>query len=97
MDKKLKSIRKINSENNNLKNPTDILIFTSSYCFSPYSWLVKKFQNSGGAIIIGYNDNLKYTGTSLLDSSQSSSSVMAFSTKENLELESLGYHTYGIT
>ena len=96
--KRLESIRKKNFENKiNLKNPTDIIIYTDSYCFSACSGLVKAFQNSGGAIIVGFNGNPTIKGITEFDSSQSSSSVHKFMTKENFELENLGYHVYGVT
>ena len=95
--KRLNSIRKKNFENNNLKNPTDILIYTDAYCFSACSGLIKAFQNTGGAIIVGFNGNPTIKGTEEFDGSQSSSSVGKYKTQENLELESLGYHVYGVT
>ena len=95
--KRLHSIRKKNFENNNLKNPTDILIYTDAYCFSACSGLIKGFQNTGGAIIVGFNGNPSINGSNEFDGSQSSSSVGKYKTKENLELESLGYHVYGVT
>ena len=95
--KRLQSIRKNNFENNNLKNPTDILIYTDSYCFSACSGLIKAFQNTGGAIIVGFNGNPNIKGTNEFDGSQSASSVAKYKTEENLELESLGYHIYGVT
>ena len=95
--KRLESIRKKNFLNNNLKNPTDILIYTDSYCFSACSGFVKAFQNTGGAIIVGFNGHPKIKGTSIFDSSQSSSSVTPLPSEERYELESLGYHVYGVT
>ena len=95
--KRLNSIRKKNFEKNNLKNPTDILIYTDAYCFSACSGLIKGFQNTGGAIIVGFNGNPTIEGTNEFDGSQSASSVGKYKTKENLELESLGYHVYGVT
>ena len=95
--KRLDKIRKKNFENKNLKNPTDILIYTDSYCFSACSGFIKAFQNTGGAIIVGFNGNPKIEGVDKFDGSQSSSSVNAFKSEEYNELEKLGYHVYGIT
>ena len=96
----LEKIRKNNFKTNkkNLKNPTDIIIFTDSYCYSACSGFIKAFQNTGGAIIVGFNGNPKIKGTKEFDGSQSSSSVMNFTdTKEFFELKNLGYKVIGIT
>ena len=95
--KRLEKIRKNNFAKNKLKNPTDILIYTDSYCFSACSGFIKAFQNTGGAIIVGFNGNPKIKGINEFDGSQSPSSVTQFSTKEKYELENLGYHIYGAT
>ena len=89
--KKLEAIRKVNFENNNLKNSTDILIFTDGYCFSACSGFLKAFQNTGGAIIVGYSGNPTINGTEEFDGSQSASSVMIFYSDEYYELNKLGY------
>ena len=95
--KRLYKIRKRNFDKNNLKNPTDIIIYTDSYCFSTCSGFVKAFQNTGGAIIVGFNGNPKIKGTYEFDGSQSSSSVSDFKSEEYYALENLGYHVYGVT
>ena len=95
--KRLHRIRKKNFDKNNLKNPTDIIIYTDSFCFSSCSGFVKAFQNTGGAIIVGFNGNPKIKGTYEFDGSQSSSSVNPFMSEEYYSLENLGYHVYGIT
>ena len=95
--KRLEAIRKNNFEKNNLKNPTDILIYTDAFCFSACSGFVKAFQNTGGAIVVGFNGNPTIEGTYEFDGSQSSSSVTAFQTEEYYALENLGYHVSGIT
>ena len=69
-----------------LKIPSDIIIFTDSYCFSACSELIKPFQNTGGAIIVGFNGNPKIRGTDEFDGSQSSSSVKEFKSEEYYEL-----------
>ena len=97
MRKKLEQIRTKNLEKKDyLKNPTDILIFTDSYCFSACSVFIKSFQNTGGAIIVGFNGNPKL-GIDEFDASQSASSVQVFEDKEYYNLQSLGYIINGIT
>ena len=95
--KRLESIRKINFEKKNLKNPTDILIYTDAFCFSVCSGFIKAFQNTGGAIIVGFNGNPKIEGTKEFDGSQSSSTVTEFETIEYYNLQYLGYWVSGIT
>ena len=81
----------------NIKNPTDIIIFTDSFSYSSTSILIQEFQISGGAIVVGYFGNPKIEGIDSFDSSQ------AYSTVEKLEntevynkLEELGFRIYGI-
>ena len=50
-----------------LKRPTDIIIFTDSYSFSATCGLIKGFQNTGGAIIVGYFGNPKKEGIDSFD------------------------------
>ena len=57
------------------RRPTDIIIFTDSFSYSATSGFIKGFQNTGGAVIVGYFGNPKIEGTELFDGSQSSSSV----------------------
>ena len=95
--KRLEAIRENNFKANNLKNSTDILIYTDAFCFSACSGFVKAFQNTGGAIVVGFNGNPTIGGTEEFDGSQSSSSVAAFQTEEYYALENLGYHVTGIT
>ena len=70
--KRLEKFRKNILENKKkfLKNSTDILIYTDAYSFSATSGFLKAFQNTGGAIIVGYNGNPKIEGTSEFDASQ---------------------------
>ena len=42
---------------NNLRKSTDILIFTDSFSYSATSVFIKGLQNTGGAIIVGFNGN----------------------------------------
>ena len=69
----------LNDENlkKNLKRPTDIIIFTDSFSYSSTSGFIKAFQDTGGAIIVGYFGNPKKKGTDLFDGSQSISSVQS--------------------
>ena len=69
----------LNDENlkKNLKRPTDIIIFTDSFSYSSTSGFIKGFQNTGGAIIVGYFGNPKKEGIDLFDGSQSISSVQS--------------------
>ena len=97
MRKKLEKIRVKNFEKKDfLKNPTDILIFTDSYCYSACSVFIKSFQNTGGAIIVGFNGNPKL-GIDEFDASQSASGVDVLKDKEYYSLQSLGYEIIGIT
>ena len=93
----LEKFRKKNFENKKfLKKPTDILIYTDSFCFSSGSGLIKAFQNTGGAIIVGFNGNPKL-GINEFDGSQSISAVQKFEDKEYYNSQSLGYEIIGIT
>jgi hypothetical protein len=94
----LEKYRKKNFENKKfLKKPTDILIYTDSICFSSGSGLIKAFQNSGGAIIVGFNGNPKL-GIDEFDGSQSISLVYNFEDEEEYyNLQSLGYKVFLIT
>ena len=65
--------------------------------FQACSGFVKAFQNTGGAIIVGFNGNPKIEGTNEFDGSQASSSVMAFTSEEYYNLQDLGYSISGIT
>ena len=81
----------------NLKKPTDIIIFTDSYSYSATSIFIKSFQNTGGAILVGYNGNPKI-GKEYFDASQSASSVINFDfTQTYKNLISMGWTVDGIT
>ena len=71
----LRDFREEYKDNENLKKPTDIIIFTDSYSYSATCGLIKGFQNTGGAIIVGYYGNPKIKGIKYFDGSQSISSV----------------------
>ena len=84
----LKEFREEYQNSNNLKKPTDIIIFTDSFSFSAGSLLIKGFQNTGGAITIGYFGNPKIEGIDLFDASQSPSQV------EDIENTPMYYDLY---
>ena len=79
------------------KRPTEIIIFTDGLSFSATSMLIKGFQNTGGAIIVGYNGNPKLSDD-LFDASQSPSHVENFQGTEFFNnLFNLGFKINGIT
>ena len=94
----LRNFREEYQNNNNLKNPTDIIIFTDSYSFSSGSGFIKAFQNTRGAIIVGYYGNPKMNDTDLFDGSQSSSTVNNLEgTDVKKNLADLGFFIQGVT
>ena len=94
----LKEFREEIINNENLKKPTDIIIFTDSYSFSATSGFIKGLQNTGGAVIVGYYGNPQIKGTNLFDSSQSPSSVDDLSNSQiKKELEKNGFLLKGLT
>ena len=94
----LKEFREEVINNENLKRPTDIIVFTDSFSFSATSSFIKGLQNSGGAVIVGYFGNPKIKGTSLFDASQSPSTVDDLSdTQMKKELEKNGFIVSGVT
>ena len=94
----LKEFRKEVINNENLKRPTDIIVFTDSYSFSATSSFIKSLQNSGGAVIVGYFGNPRVKGTTLFDASQSASGVDSLSgTQMKAELEKKGFLVNGVT
>ena len=94
----LEEFREKISNSKNLKKPTDIIIFTDSYSFSAASSFIKGFQNTGGAVIVGFFGNPKIEGVSLFDSSQSPSVVEELEgTKIKDELKNNGYEIFGVT
>ena len=71
----LRDLREEYKDSKNLKKPTDIIVFSDSSSFSATSGLIKGFQNTGGAIIVGFYGNPTKEGIDLFDGSQSISSV----------------------
>ena len=94
----LRQFREEYKDNKNLKKPTDIIIFTDAYSFSATSGLIKGFQNTGGAIIVGYFGNPKINGTDLFDGSQSISQVDNIDQLDiNKNLEKFGFNILKVT
>ena len=79
----LRRFREEYKDNKNLKKPTDIIIFSDAFSFSATCGLIKGFQNTGGAIIVGYFGNPKLNGTDMFDGCQSISQVEEI---ENMDL-----------
>ena len=94
----LRNFREQYENNKNIKKPTDIIIFTDSYSYSATSLFIKGYQNSGGAVLVGYFGNPKIKGIDLFDASQSPSQVEKLE-KTNMykELENLGINIMGVT
>ena len=94
--KEYKKRRQYLFENNRLKRPTDIIVFTDSYSFSATSFFIKGLQEIGGAIIVGYYGNPKVPGK--FDASQSTSGDGYF---DNTDIENnfneVGFQSIGIT
>ena len=60
-----------------LRKPTEIIIFTDGYSYSATSYFIKDIQESGNAILIGYNGNpSEEKKNDKFDSSQSPSGSM---------------------
>ena len=78
--KKHKKRREQYFKKDNLKKPTEILIFTDSFTFSAGSMFVKGLQETGAALTIGYLGNPK--SNDIFDASQSPSFIGTFSNSE---------------
>lgn len=88
----------LKNKNINLKNPTDIIIFTDSFSYSSTSGLIKGFQNTGSAVTVGFLGNPKIKGTELFDASQSSSTVDKLKgTHIKSELNKYNFKIIGVT
>jgi hypothetical protein len=81
----------------NIRKPTEIIVFTDGYSFSSGSAFIKRLQRYGSAIIVGYNTRLN--NQTKFDAAQSNSWVDAFESHKNVKnLANLGYEmqiTYG--
>ena len=93
----MKNYREQNINDKNLKRPTDIIIFTDSFSYSATSTFITSFQNTGGAIVVGYYGNPKIKGNDLYDSSQANSEVISDAKSEFSDLVKLGFEKIGIT
>ena len=91
-----KKVREKYFNTNNLKRPTDIIIFTDSYSFSATSFFIKGLQETGAAILVGYYGNPK--SQQLIDASQSPSFVGYFpNTDVYKNLKDVGIEVRGVT
>ena len=94
----LRDFREEFQNSKNLKKPTDIIIFTDSFSFSSGSGFIKAFQNTGGAIVVGFYGNPKMKDKDLFDGSQSSSPVNSLKgTDIEKNLTDLGFSIGGVT
>ena len=74
----------------NIRKPTEIIVFTDGFSFSCGSVFIKRLQRYGSAIIVGYNARLN--NQTKFDASQSNSWVDGFESNKNvINLANLGY------
>ena len=94
--KKHKKRRENYFNKNNLKKPTEILIFTDAYSYSATSFFIKGLQETGAAITVGYYGNPK--SDEIFDASQAPSFVGDFSNSDIAEnLLKCGFQITGVT
>ena len=94
--KEHKKIREKYYAKNNLKRPTDIIIFTDTFSFSATSFFIKGLQETGSAIVVGYFGNPKCDEP--MDASQSPSFVGNFpNTEVYSKLKEVGFEIRGVT
>ena len=94
--KKHKKRRENYFNKNNLKKPTEILIFTDAYSYSATSFFIKGLQETGAAITVGYYGNPK--SDEIFDASQAPSFVGDFSNSDIAEnLLKCGFQITGAT
>ena len=75
----------------NIRKPTEIIVFTDGYSFSCGSAFIKRLQRYGTAIIVGYNTRLN--DQTKFDAAQSNSWVDGFASSKNvINLANLGYN-----
>ena len=78
--------------------PNEIIVFTDGFSYSATSVLIKNLQESGNAIIVGYNGNpSEKKKNEKFDSSQSPSAVRNFNDEIEKNLNKYGITIYGIT
>ena len=76
---------------NNIRKPTEIIVFTDGYSFSCTSIFIKGMQVHGAGIIVGYNSRPDLVEEKY-DASQSNSDVETFSYSEYIKnLDKLGF------
>jgi hypothetical protein len=94
--KKHKERRQKYFDMNNLKKPTEILIFTDAYSYSATSFFIKGLQETGAAITVGYFGNPK--SDDIFDASQAPSFVGDFSNSDVAKnLLDCGFKITGVT
>lgn len=94
--KKHKERRQKYFDMNNLKKPTEILIFTDAYSYSATSFFIKGLQETGAAITVGYFGNPK--SDEIFDASQAPSFVGDFNNSEAAKnLLDCGFQLTGVT
>ena len=87
------------SFSNYIRKPNEIIVFTDGLSFSATSLFIKNLQESGNAIIVGYNGNPSVTKKhDKFDSSQAPSYVSSFPNDTNvINLNKYGIIAIGIT
>ena len=94
--KEHKERRKKYFENYKLKKPTDIIIFTDSFSYSSTSFFIKGLQETGAAILVGYNGNPK--SDEFFEASHSPSAVSNFNGSDVYDnLLDAGFEIIGTT
>ena len=94
--RKLENIRKEFINTGNIKNPTDIIIFTDSFSSGAGSIFIQSFKNEGGAILVGFNSNPNLDNDYFIPSQSPSISMNFSNSKEYQNLKSLGFIIKGI-
>ena len=80
------------------RKPNEIIVFTDGFSYSATSMLIKNLQESGNAIIVGYNGNpSEKKKNDKFDASQAPSPVTRFSDDIENNLKKYGILVYGIT
>ena len=90
----------INGLKKNIRKPTEIIVFTDSFSYSATSIFIKNLQESGNAIIVGYNGNpSEKKKNEKFDSSQSPSpvNILLQNDKNAIKLNKYGIKVDGIT
>ena len=90
---------KFNTGKHKIRKPNEIIVFTDGVSYSATSMLIKNLQESGNAIIVGYNGNPSdIKKHDKFDSSQSPTGVETFPNDTNvLKLNEYGIVVNGIS